>query len=87
MRKNVVSIRKYEEEEEEPKYGTQNQASWFILKFMDFAESNSIYAMAEIMNLHIILNAWNQRKASSLKSEGHVQKASKSVYTLTCGIS
>jgi len=47
-------LEKYEEEEEEPKYSTQKQASWFILKFMEFAES--IYAVAEIMSLHVILS-------------------------------
>jgi hypothetical protein len=44
------------EEEEEPKYCTQKQASWFILKFMEFSESNSIYVVAEIMNLHILIH-------------------------------
>jgi hypothetical protein len=56
--RNDRSIRKVggRREDEEPKYCTQKQASWFILKYMEFAESSSTYAVAEIMNLHIIHN-------------------------------
>lgn len=59
-----------EEEEvvEEPKRKyTWNQASEFITKFVEFAESNSHYSPAEVMNLRIILDNFYQKKASVMR--------------------
>ncbi|KAM3919534.1 large ribosomal subunit protein uL23m isoform 1-T1 [Leptodactylus fuscus] len=61
-----------EEEEvvEEPKRKyTWNQASEFITKFVEFAETNSHYTPQEIMNLRIILDNFYQKKASVMTQQ------------------
>ncbi|XP_075693735.1 large ribosomal subunit protein uL23m isoform X1 [Rhinoderma darwinii] len=59
-----------EEEEvvEEPKRKyTWNQASEFITKFVEFAETNSHYSPSEVMNLRIVLDKFYQKRAAVMK--------------------
>jgi hypothetical protein len=79
-----------DEEEEEPnKNYTWKQASEFISKFVEFAESSSHYTAAEVMNLHILLNTFYQKRASAMKQaelRDMFKKASKSVSTSTFAV-
>jgi hypothetical protein len=76
-----------DEEDEEPKKTyTWKQASEFISKFVEFAESNSHYTVAEVINLHILLNTFYQKRASAMKQadlRDMFKKASNSVSTST----
>jgi len=82
----VIEANEEEYEEEPKKIYTWKQASEFISKFVEFAESNSHYTTAEVMNLHVLLNTFYQKKASAMKQadlRDMFKKASKSVCTLT----
>ncbi|XP_073514846.1 large ribosomal subunit protein uL23m isoform X1 [Phyllobates terribilis] len=63
-------------EEPKKKY-TWNQASEFITKFVEFAESSSHYTPAEVMDLRIVLDNFYQKKASFLKRLHHKGRSKK----------
>ncbi|XP_055501907.1 jerky protein-like [Leucoraja erinacea] len=67
---NKVKVMEEEENYEGQEGGTRytwHQATEFITKFVEFAEYNSQYSAAEVMNLHIILNNFYEKKAASNK--------------------
>ncbi|KAG8563859.1 hypothetical protein GDO81_016221 [Engystomops pustulosus] len=63
-------------EEPKKKY-TWNQASEFITKFIEFAETSSHYTPDELVNLRIILNNFYQKKASVMKQLHHKSRCKK----------
>ncbi|XP_069821771.1 large ribosomal subunit protein uL23m isoform X1 [Dendropsophus ebraccatus] len=77
----ILKVASDDEEEEviaEPKRKyTWNQASEFITKFVEFAETNSHYTPSEVMNLRIILDDFYQKKASFMKHMGRCKKRTK----------
>ncbi|XP_056382835.1 39S ribosomal protein L23, mitochondrial isoform X1 [Hyla sarda] len=75
---NVKILQVASEEEEEKEVITEpkrkytwNQASEFITKFVEFAETSSHYTPAEVMNLRIVLDNFYQKKASFMKQLHH----------------
>jgi DDE superfamily endonuclease./Tc5 transposase DNA-binding domain./CENP-B N-terminal DNA-binding domain. len=83
----VVDAVEEDDEEGPKKIYTWKQATEFISKFVEFAESNSHYTAAEVMNLHVLLNTFYQKRASAMKQadlRDMFKKASKSVCTSTC---
>ncbi|XP_066439178.1 large ribosomal subunit protein uL23m isoform X1 [Eleutherodactylus coqui] len=63
-------------EEPKRKY-TWNQASEFITKFVEFAESNSCYSPAEVMDLRIILDRFYQKKVAVMSQFHHKSRFKK----------